>query len=338
MKTVLVTGGGGFLGKAIIKQLLEDGNVSIKSLSRSTYPELTDLGCTTVQMDLCNPNMDELVAVLKNVDIVFHVAAKAGVWGSKESFWSINVIGTRNLLEASQRAGVKKFIYTSSPSAVWNGGDEINLTEHQCPYPSEEDYLTYYPLTKATAEKEVLKANQEGFATTALRPHLIWGPEDPHLVPRVIERHKRLRIVGDGTNKVGLTFVDNAAYAHVLAERALIDHNSPNAGKAYFITDLKPVVLWDWLNELLHTLGYPKISKKISASLAYRVGILLEWVWQTFGISGEPMMTRFVAKQLSSSHYYDLTAAKNDFGYEEKISPDDAWKRTIAYFKSQQSH
>ena len=333
MKTVLVTGGGGFLGKAIIKQLLEEGNVSIKSLSRSSYPELIEMGCTTVQMDLCNPNMDDLIAALEGVDIIFHVAAKAGVWGSKESFWSINVIGTRNLLEASQRAGVKKIIYTSSPSAVWNGGDEINLTENQCPYPDEEDYLTHYPLTKATAEKEVLKANQEGFATTALRPHLIWGPEDPHLVPRVIERHKRLRIVGDGTNKVGLTYVDNAAYAHILAERALIDHTSPNAGKAYFITDLEPVVLWNWLNELLHTLGYPKISKNISASMAYRAGVVLEWAWRTFGISGEPMMTRFVAKQLSSSHYYDLTAAKNDFGYEEKIPQEDAWKRTIAYFK-----
>ena len=155
MKTVLVTGGGGFLGKAIIKQLLEEEKVSIKSLSRSAYPELTELGCATTQMDLCKPNMDDLVAVLRDVDVVFHVAAKAGVWGSKESFWSINVIGTRNLLEASQRAGVKKFIYTSSPSAVWNGGDEINLTESQCPYPSEEDYLTYYPLTKATASVNV---------------------------------------------------------------------------------------------------------------------------------------------------------------------------------------
>ena len=224
---------------------------------------------------------------------------------------------------------------TSSPSAVWNGGDEINLSEKECPYPTE--YLTFYPLTKATAEKEVLKANQENFATTALRPHLIWGPEDPHLIPRVIERHKKLRIVGDGSNKVGLTYVDNAAYAHILAEKALVNSKSPNAGKAYFITDFEPVVLWDWLNSLLETLQYPKITKKISARMAYRVGSILEWVWKCFGLSGEPMMTRFVAKQLSSSHYYDLSAAKTDFGYHEKVSPKDAWDRTITYF-SQKEH
>ena len=98
------------------------------------------MGCVTVQMDLSNPNMDDLIAILKDVDVVFHVAAKAGVWGSKESFWSINVTGTQNLIKASQKAGVKKFIYTSSPSAVCNGGDEIHLTESQCPYPNEEDY------------------------------------------------------------------------------------------------------------------------------------------------------------------------------------------------------
>ena len=330
MKKALVTGGGGFLGKAIIQQLLDKNYAQIKSLSRSLYPELEQMGVESVQMDLCNPDYNILVSILQEVDVVFHVAAKAGVWGSLDSFWSINVVGTQNLLDAAQKANVSKFIYTSSPSAVWNGEDEINLSEKQCPYPTE--YLTHYPKSKAEAERRVLSANQDGFATTALRPHLIWGPEDPHLIPRVIERHKRLRIVGEGSNKVGLTYVENAAFAHILAEEALQDWKTANAGKAYFITDLEPVVLWDWLNHLLKTLGHQPITKKISATQAYHIGRILEWVWKTFGLSGEPMMTRFVAKQLSSSHYYDLSAAKSDFGYHEKISSEEAWNKTISYF------
>ena len=332
MKRFLITGGGGFLGKTIMKQLLNQPHTQIQSLSRSHYPELTKMGIQTIQMDLCEPNMDQLVEILRDIDVIFHVAAKAGVWGSKQSFLSINVTGTKNLLEAAQKAGVSKFIYTSSPSAVWNGGNEMFLSEQDCPYPLDHEYLTWYPLTKAYAEKMVLEANTKTFATTALRPHLIWGPEDPHLIPRVIERHKKLRIVGDGKNKVGLTYVENAAYAHILAEKTLEDHTSPNAGKAYFITDLEPVLLWDWLNQLLVELGYPTIKKQISSTVAYRIGSLLEWIWKLCNLSGEPVMTRFVAKQLSSSHYYDLSAAKNDFGYTEKVPKEEAWHKTISYF------
>ena len=324
----LVTGGGGFLGKNIVKQLCSRGD-DVTILARSRYPEVEALGASAVQFDLSNKS--GLEGVLDGIDVVFHTAAKAGVWGSKKSFWSINVDGTKNLLEASRHAGVKKFVFTSSPSAVWNGGDESNLGEEDCPYPQK--YLAFYPESKAIAEKMVLAANTPDFLTTALRPHLIWGPEDPHLIPRILERANKLRIVGAGTNRVGLTYVENAAHAHLLAESSLVD-GSPNAGKAYFITDLESVVLWEWINNLLIALGRRPVTRRIGVKTAYRIGSVLEWVYRLFALKGEPKMTRFVAKQLACSHYYDLSAARNDFGYHELVSAEVAWKNTINYFTS----
>ncbi|MEC7984110.1 MAG: NAD-dependent epimerase/dehydratase family protein [Myxococcota bacterium] len=322
----LVTGGGGFLGKALVKQLLDSG-MGVTILSRSRYPSIEAMGAKGIQADLSNTS--DLGEHLTGIDIIFHTAAKAGVWGKKEDFWSINVAGTERLLQAAQKKGIQYFIYTSSPSAVWHGGDEINLKEEDCPYP--EQYLGHYPHSKAVAEKMVLDANRPNFRTTSLRPHLIWGPEDPHFIPRLLERAHRLRIVGNGQNKVGICYVENAAYAHILAAKEL-QAEAKNSGKAYFITDKEPILIWEWLNSVLTSLGKPPIRKRISLSLAEKVGGFLEWVWRTFSVKGEPMMTRFVARQLAHSHYYDLSAAIADFGYTEHTSPEEGFENMIRYF------
>lgn len=322
----LVTGGGGFLGTAIVRQLRKRG-AEVAVLGRSQYPHLEPLGVQCHQADVSKSN--DLEAILSGVDVVIHTAAKAGVWGKKEDFWSINVDGTRNLLFAAQKAGVSRFVHTSSPSAVWNGGDECNLSESDCPYPAT--FLSHYPHSKAQAEKIVLSENSATFHTTALRPHLIWGPGDPHLIPRILARAHRLRIIGDGANKVGICFVENAAYAHILAAEEL-SQTAKNAGKAYFITDMEPVLLWDWINDLLRALGKPAITRSISLAWALRIGSILEWIWNTFSLSGEPMMTRFVARQLAASHYYNLSGAIQDFGYKEHTSPIKGMKHTLDYF------
>lgn len=322
----LVTGGGGFLGTAIVRQLRERGD-EVSVIGRSSYPHIEKIGAQCHQIDLSAAN--DLRPVLEGVDVVIHTAAKAGVWGKKEDYWRINVDGTNNLLQAAKEVGISKFVHTSSPSAVWNGGDEIYLSEQDCPYPTT--FLSHYPHSKAEAEKLVLAENSESFATTALRPHLIWGPGDPHLVPRILERAHRLRIVGDGTNKVGICYVENAAYAHLLAADALFQE-AKNAGNAYFITDMDPVVLWEWINSLLVALNKPPITRTISLDWAQRIGGLLEWIWTTFSLSGEPMMTRFVARQLASSHYYNLSGAIEDFGYKEHTLPEEGMKQTLDYF------
>ncbi|MEL6346013.1 MAG: NAD-dependent epimerase/dehydratase family protein [Myxococcota bacterium] len=326
----LVTGGGGFLGRAITEMLLQRGD-AVTILSRSRYPEVEALGATGVAHDL-STDAPGLEQILDGVDVVFHVAAKAGVWGPRDRFWSINVDGTRRLLDAAKAAGVGRFVYTSSPSAVWSGDDEVNLSEADCPYP--ETYLTTYPETKATAEKMALAENRDGFLTTSLRPHLIWGPRDPHLIPRLLDRGQkgRLRVVGEGKNKVGITYVDNAAWAHLLAADEL-SGEAKNAGKAYFITDDEPVDLWPWINDLFTALDIPTVTKRISTANAVRAGAAAEWIWRTFGRAGEPPMTRFVARQLSTHHHYDLSAARNDFGYHQKIDPKLGWDQMIQWFK-----
>ena len=327
----LVTGGGGFLGRVIVEQLLARGD-SVTILSRSRYPEIEALGASGLSVDLSR-DVPDLAAQIAGHDTVFHVAAKAGVWGERADFFSINVDGTRRILEAAQAAGVRRFIYTSSPSAVWSGADEDGLSEADCPYPTE--YLAFYPESKATAERLVLAASGPTIATTALRPHLIWGPRDPHLVPRLLDRGRagKLKIVGEGKNRVGITYVDNAAHAHLLAADALAP-DSANAGKAYFITDDAPVVLWDWINALFAELGVAPIKGRVPVGMARFAGLVLEWIWRTFSRPGEPPMTRFVAGQLSTHHYYDLSAARQDFGYSMKVDPDEGFAKMVAWFQA----
>ena len=323
---VIVTGGGGFLGSAIVRQLLARGDV-VRILARNQYPDLEALGAESLSVDLCRH--PDLESVLTGFDAIIHTAAKAGVWGAKESYWSINFEATLNLLNAAQNAGIQRFVHTSSPSAVWSGGDEAGLTEAECPYPKR--HLTHYSESKAAAERFVLQSNNAQLPTTALRPHLIYGPNDPHLIPRILQRAHRLRIVGTGKNKVGLTYVENAAAAHLQALDAL-RVGSPNAGKAYFITDSEPVVIWEWINNLLKALGRRPILRRISARKAFVIGAVLEFFWRILPLKGEPPMTRFVAKQLSTHHHYDLNAAIEDFDYCPVVEADTALAQTIAFF------
>lgn len=325
----LVTGGGGFLGRAITEQLLARGD-EVQILARGRYREVEALGATSVQLDLTES--DGLEAALNGVDIVFHVASKTGVWGPRAEYMSVNVDGTRNLMAAAEAAGVQRFVYTGSPSATFDGGDAENATEADCTYP--ERFESDYPESKAIAERLVLAANTATFATTALRPHLIWGPRDPHIVPRLMERRQqgRLARVGDGTNKVAITYIDNAAAAHLQAADVL-SPGSPNAGKAYFISDADPVVLWAWIDQLLVDVGLEAIDRDVSLATARRIGVVLEWVWRVLRLGGEPPMTRFVAAQLAASHWYDLSAARRDFGYAPVIGPEEAMARTVAAFR-----
>lgn len=328
----LVTGGGGFLGRAITEQLLARGD-TVTILSRRRYPEVEALGARGVQVDLSAPG-EALSQALEGVDIVFHVASKTGVWGSRESFFNVNVVGTRNLVEAVRAAGIQRFVYTSSPSATFDGGNAEGKTEADAPYP--EHFESPYPESKATAERFVLEANTADFATTALRPHLIWGPRDPHILPRLVTRHKqgRLMQIGDGTNRVGITYIDNAAVAHLQAADALAP-GAPHAGRAYFITDLEPVSLWPWINGVLTGVGLAPIQRSVSPGLAKFVGGLLEWFWRTFDRPGEPPMTRFVAAEMATSHWYDLTGARTDFGYTPLVGPEEGLERALTWLKDE---
>lgn len=319
----LVTGAGGFLGLYIVEQLVARGD-EVRAFCRGTYPELDKLGVETVRGDI--RNREQTIAACQDVDLVFHVAAIAGIGMRWRDFYEINTLGTRHILEGCRKHGVPRLVYTSSPSVTFDGSDQEGVDESE-PYP--EKFLAHYPHSKSIAEREVLDANgTDGLLTCALRPHLIWGPRDRHLIPRLLDRARsgRLRRVGDGKNLVDMVYVENAAEAHLQAADALSD-GSPVAGRAYFLSQGEPVNCWDWINDILALANIPPVKKSISASAAYKLGAVLEGIYRVLGLRGEPPMTRFLATQLSTHHYFDITRARDDFGYSPNVSTEEGMRR-----------
>jgi len=327
--TALVTGGGGFLGFAVVKLLREHG-FAVRSYSRQRYDKLAAFGVEQYSGDLTA--LPTLRRAADGCDTVFHVAAKAGVWGPWRDYFATNVTGTRNVLAACKAAGVPKLIFTSSPSVTFAGEDQEGIDE-RAPYPTH--FLAHYPHTKAIAEQEVMAANSPTLATVSLRPHLIWGPDDPHLIPRIIERARagKLRRIGHAPKLVDTTFVDNAATGHLQAADKLA-LGSAVAGKAYFLSQGEPEPLWDFINRVLNLAGLPAVTKLVSPRVAYMAGTILETAFKLTGRTSDPPMTRFVARQLSTSHWFDLSAAKRDFGYEPQTSITEGFERIAGWLVS----
>lgn len=323
---VLVIGGGGFLGSRLAHKLLEQGN-KVTVLGRKEYPFI-DKSIQCIKADI--RDYSSVLHIINGQDTVFHAASVPGIWGDYNDFYSIDVIGTKNILRACLQNNVKKLIYTSSPSVIFRQSDLKNVDE-QIGYPQK--YLCHYSKTKAIAEKLVLDTNgKRELATVCIRPHLIWGPGDPHLVPRLILRAKKNRLirVGTGLNRVDMIYIDNAVEAHLMACNKL-NLSSPLAGKCYFVSDGHPVILWDWIENLLKNLKLPRIKRSISYNSAATIGLIFEFIYKLFKIKNEPPMTRFLAAQLAKSHYFNISRAINDFGYKPIISQEEGMKRLVAH-------
>ncbi len=324
---ILVTGGGGFVGGYVIERLLARG-YAVRSIGRSSQPQLEAQGVEVVCGDLTDAAA--VSAACEGVDAVFHVAARAGVWGSWDSYYQPNVIGTRNVVAACQQQGVGRLIYTSTPSVVFTG-QPIRGGDESLPY--GKNWLCHYAHTKAIAEAEALAANSESLKIVALRPHLIFGPGDPHLLPRVIESVQagRLKIIGDGKSRVDVSYVGNVADAHLDAFDALTA--GTGAGQAYFISQGESVELWPWVNSILEGLGHAPLTKKIPLPVAYSVGAICEGLWKLLGRRNEPPITRFVAVELAKDHYFDISAAGRDLGYLATTPMAEALDQTIVDLK-----
>jgi nucleoside-diphosphate-sugar epimerase len=325
----LVTGGGGFLGGAIVRRLRARGD-AVRSLSRGHYSDLDPLGVTQFQGDVADA--EAVAEAAAGCDVVFHVAAKAGVGGRYSEYHRANVTGTENVLAACRRHGVRRLVYTSSPSVVFNGRDMEGVDE-SVPYPTHYD--AHYPRTKALAEQLVLRANGPDLATVSLRPHLIWGPGDNHLIPRIIRRARagRLRRVGGASKLIDSTYIDNAADAHLLAADRLA-RGSPVAGKAYFLSQGEPVPLWGLVNRILAAAGLPPVTRSVPYGAAYAAGFVLEVAYALFCPRCEPPMTRFLARELSTAHWFDLSAARRDLGYAPGVSLDEGLRRLAKSFEN----
>jgi nucleoside-diphosphate-sugar epimerase len=327
---ILVTGGGGFLGQAIVRRLIKNGHM-VRSFNRRKYPELENDHIEQIQGDVSDSHAVDLAC--RGIDLVFHVAAKTGYWGKYQDYYMTNVLGTRNVIASCLKQNIRYLVHTSSPSVAYNAAP-IEGADESIPYP--KTYLTHYQKTKFLAEQDVIEASGDGLRTIILRPRLIWGPGDNQLAPRIIASAKQLVQVGDGKNLVDTVYIENAADAHILAAEKL-QTNSALSGNVYFISQDEPIYLWDMMNNILQAGGKAPVKKSIPAGLAYLLGAILEMIYKIFSLKFEPKMTRFLANEFSQAHWFDIGAAKRDLGYEPRVTIEEGLRHLKEWLESEMS-
>lgn len=315
---ILVTGGGGFLGSAVCRQLAEKGH-EVNALQRRPATHLEPFGVRSVEADVSDP--DAVLRAATGCGAIVHTAGKAGIWGDPADFRRINVDGTANVLRACERHGIPFLVHTSSPSVVHAGGD-IEGGDESLPLATR--FSAPYPETKAEAERLVTRANSATLRTVSLRPHLIWGPGDPHILPRLLAKAKGGRLALPAPHKViDTVFVENAALAHVLALEELLGAGRC-AGKAYFVTNHEPLPQGEIIQRLLAALGVEVRIRAVPAGVAMTAGALAESAWRLLRLGSEPPVTRFSVEQLATAHWFDPAAARRDFGYSPEYSIAEA--------------
>ncbi len=330
---VLVTGGGGFVGRALVLELLARG-YQVVSVSRGSYPELARAGCLTVQLDIAD-SFEKLCEAMTGCTAVFHTAAKVDMWGAFADFFRVNVVGTANVIQAARAQGIDRLIFTSSPSVV-AGSAPLRGVSESVRYPAR--FSAHYPHTKALAEKLVLGANSQTMRTVALRPHLIFGPGDRHFVPTIISRAKagRLVQVGNGRNLVDVCFIEDCVSAHICALEALGAANGDAAGRAYFISQGEPVLLWEWIRCVLSLAGAPPIKHKVPHAAAELLALGAEAFCSSARLFTNqqftPLFTRFLVHEMATDHYFDISAAARELGFRPTYTVEQALKRTFQDF------
>ncbi len=322
---ILVTGGGGFLGAAICRQLLERGH-RVTAFQRSDSAELKKLGVQVIQGDITD--FHSVNKAFRGIDVVFHTAAKAGLSVRYDDFYRPNVIGTQNVINACIENRISKLVFTSSPSVTHADGD-VEGGDETLPY--AEKYHSPYPATKAMAEQMVMAAHGPDLHTVSLRPHLIWGPGDNHLLPKLLERAKAGKLKLPGAEKlIDTVYIDNAASAHLLAMDKLIPDPDSVGGKTYFISNDDPRPQGDIIRALLKAAGEDVEIGSISPAIARAAGLVAESAWKLLRLRSDPPVTRWSAEHLSTAHWYDISAAKRDLGYRAEIGIDEGLKRLAA--------
>lgn len=313
---------------ALIKRLISDGH-QVTSFSRREYPLHWALGISSVQADI--RDLEALEKACRGKDVVFHLAAKVGIWGNYSDFESVNVTGTFNVIKACRKQGVGRIIFTSSSGVVFDGKDLEGIDET---YPYPEDQGSHYASTKALAERLIIEANSEKLRTISLRPHLVWGPYDAHLIPGILKRVNsgKIRRIGDQEHFIDTTYIDNMVDALILAMDAL--GNKPEAaGEVFFITNGEPARVWDFVNSIVQIAGHPPIQKKIPERLALFAAGISERTHRLFKIKSEPFMTRYAIREMITNHWFDISKARDILGYNPGVSYAEGFKRLKDYLK-----
>ncbi|WP_439692578.1 NAD-dependent epimerase/dehydratase family protein [Curtobacterium sp. SP.BCo] len=318
---VLVTGASGFLGQATAAAVRDAGH-EVRTFQRrpSGVPGVSDvLGTMT--------DGAAVARAVSDVDAVVHLAAKVSLAGDPADFARVNVDGTRTLVDAARAAGVSRFVFVSSPSVAHTGSSLVGAGAGPAePERARGDYAR----TKAAAELLALGADAPGFAVVAVRPHLVWGPGDTQLVGRIVERARkgRLPLLDSGAALIDTLYVDNAASAMVAALSQATDDGVH--GNAYVVTNGEPRPVGDLLAGICTASGVPAPRVHVPAGVARFAGSLVEAVWRVRPGEDEPPMTRFLAEQLSTAHWFDQRRTRHDLRWTPTVSVDEGLERLAA--------
>jgi 2-alkyl-3-oxoalkanoate reductase len=323
---ILVTGGTGFLGRHLAAALLERGaKVFLLGRNFASVEDLLARGAVLVEADLRDGAA--VREACKGMELVYHAGALSAPWGKRADFFATNVGGTEALLAGCQKYAVRRLVSVSSPSVVFDGGDQLQASE-QVEYPRR--FTSVYALTKKLGEDRVRAASAAGLETVILRPKAIFGPGDQALLPRLISaaRQQRLPQIGDGRNLVDLTYVGNVVHALLLAAEA-----SNAVGKTYTITNGEHAPLWDVIRAVLQRLGLRNRLRTIPLALALSAASLMEARAALTGT--EPLLTRYSVLILARTQTYDIGAAQRELGYTPQISLADGIARTLESLKGE---
>lgn len=327
----VVTGAAGFVGMHLVRALAARGDEVI-----ATDVAPMSFGNEVVTQRLDITDADAVFDALAGCDTVFHVASLVHTKQNRsDTVWAVNHVGTQNVINACRAAGVKRLVYVSSASVVYEGKDIVNGDE-TLPYAASSQ--APYADSKIAAEGDVLDANTATLATCAIRPHVVYGPDDGRFLPAILQRGLagKLRVgVGSGNKLSDFTYISNLIDGTLLAEEKLREKDSPVGGQAYFVTNGEPIGFWEFIDRVLEAIGQPRTKGRIPFGVAYPIAALAETVDTLKGgtLGAENGFTRFAVRYMCSDHYFSIEKAKRDFGYVPAVSIDEGIALTIQHLR-----
>lgn len=326
--TILVTGATGFIGGRLVAELAARGEC-VRALGRdeTTLAQLAGPNVESFRADL--RDQERIADACRGVDMVYHVGALSSPWGKTADFQGINVGGTEAIVEGCRRHGVRRLVYVSSPAVLSNGADQANLSDDTA-YPDR--FTSEYARTKKEGEDRVNAAHND-MEAVIIRPKAVFGPGDRALLPRLLAAARRGRLpqIGNGTNRVDLTYADNVVHGLLLAGRS-----SSATGRTYTLTNDESPRLWEVIATVLARLGIPPIRRIVPVPVALTAARLMEAAAQVTG--KEPLLTRYSVLILARTQTYDISAARRDLGYSPVVSLEEGMERTIAALADNPTH
>jgi len=329
---VLVTGATSMIGQHVVARLLDRGDaVTVVQRRASQLKGVTEIRCDLADrngLDHDHSDRHPLDIALEHVDAVVHLAARVGVTGRWEAFEAVNIGATQRLLGGAKKHGVDRFIHVSTPSVAHAGNSLVGAPAG----PADPEHVRgHYARSKARGEQIALATNGAEMKVVALRPHLVWGPGDTQLIQRIVDRARagRLALVGSGLALIDTTYVDNAASAIV----AGIDAADRVAGRALVISNGQPRAVSEIIQRILLAAGLPTGVRHVPSSIAIGAGAVVERAWDRLDKTEDPPMTRFLAEQLATAHWFDQRSTRELLDWQPTVGLDDGFARLATSFQ-----